>query len=86
MTDRDGNGRYDKLLLQTVEGIRSDVAEGRRESAEFRAETTARLAALDVRVEKLDEHMSEDARKNRRLAIKAGAVSGAVRTCATTLN
>ncbi len=79
------NGRYDALLMQTVEQIRSDVAEGRRESAEFRIETTGKLAGIDVRMEKIDEdmgdlqrHFGEDAKKNRRLAIRSGALSGAL--------
>ena len=77
MTDRD-DGRYDDLLLQTVQQIQTDVSDGRRESAEFRVETTAKLTALEVKVETLGNHMSEDARKNRKLAVRSGAISGGI--------
>jgi len=74
----DGNDRYDKLLMQNIEQIQTDVSEGRRESAEFRTEITAKVAALDVQVENLGHHMTEDAKKNRKSAQRWGAFSGAV--------
>ena len=77
MTDRSGNDRYDKLLMQTVEKIQTEVTAGRKEQHEFRVESTAKLAALDVKVETLGAHLSEDARKNRKYAAIAGGISGA---------